>query len=145
MKNILSILLSLLLFGCGCSNESSNTKSNNLKQTELTNKAILNHLFLEGMYSDSYFPNHLVDEVKSVLVELCFQIEMIKPKDLKSLYSLTHESTSKINQLQNRFYQNGSEIETAAREVIAEDFEIIANSYGFKNADIEELIATREW
>ena len=145
MKKILSILLSVFLVGCGSSNESSNTISDNLKQTELTNKAILNHSFLKGMYSDSYFPNHLVDEVKSVLVELCFQIEMTKPKDLKSLYSLTHESTSKINQLQNRFDQNGSEIETVAREVIAEDFEIIANSYGFKNADIEELIATREW
>jgi hypothetical protein len=38
-----------------------------------------------------------------------------------------------------------SEIETAAREAIAHDFDVIAGAYGFADADIEELIATRDW
>jgi len=46
--------------------------------------------------------------------------------------------------LQEEFYENDSEIETAARECIAMDFEFIAKSYGFE-ADSEELIATRDW
>ena len=38
-----------------------------------------------------------------------------------------------------------SEIETAARDCIAVDFEFISKSYGFIEADVEELIATRDW
>ncbi|MPN01681.1 hypothetical protein SDC9_148892 [bioreactor metagenome] len=36
-------------------------------------------------------------------------------------------------------------METAARECIAADFEAIAKAYGFEDADVEELIALREW
>lgn len=32
-----------------------------------------------------------------------------------------------------------------AREEIAEDFAYVARAYGFADADVEELIATREW
>lgn len=96
------------------------------------------------MYDDYYFPNHLVDKGKSILVNLCFEIETKQPKTLQDLYTLTHLATEKFNDLQEEFYENDSEIETAARESIAEDFEFIANSYGF-DADIEELIATRDW
>ncbi|WUT26394.1 DUF5713 family protein [Streptomyces sp. NBC_00691] len=39
----------------------------------------------------------------------------------------------------------GSEIETVAREAIAEDFWRVASAYGFADADAEELIATRDW
>jgi hypothetical protein len=42
------------------------------------------------------------------------------------------------------FEENDSELETAARKAIAEDFERIATAYGF-DADIEELIAPRDW
>jgi hypothetical protein len=57
---------------------------------------------------------------------------------------LSHTATGKINNLQDDFYQNGSELETGAREAIAMDFEFISKSYGFK-ADIEELISNRDW
>jgi hypothetical protein len=58
---------------------------------------------------------------------------------------LTHSATEKFNDLENVFYENGSEIETAAREAICEDFRQIARAYGFENADSEELVGTREW
>ncbi|WP_176737169.1 DUF5713 family protein [Micromonospora citrea] len=39
----------------------------------------------------------------------------------------------------------GSEIETVAREAIGDDFWFVATSYGFPDADVERLIANREW
>lgn len=48
------------------------------------------------------------------------------------------------NYLQEDFDENDIEIETVARECIGADFEFISASYGFKDADIEELIATRD-
>jgi hypothetical protein len=37
------------------------------------------------------------------------------------------------------------DIETVAREEIAEDFCFVAQAYGFADANVEELIATRDW
>lgn len=115
------------------------------KQTDLSNEVVRNYSFLEEMYDDDYFPNKIVDKGKAILLNLCFQIEQKQPKNLEELYELTHAATDKFNDLQVDFDENDSEIETVARECIAKDFEFIATSYGFKNADIEELIATRDW
>ncbi|WP_125723789.1 DUF5713 family protein [Flavobacterium ustbae] len=100
--------------------------------------------FLKNMYADSYFPKFLVDKVKTVLIDLCFDIEKTSPKNIEEFYALTHSATKKINELQDDFFENDSEIETNARESIGQDFNIIAKSYGF-NADTEEIIAPREW
>ena len=74
----------------------------------------------------------------------CDSIELEKPRDLQALYALTHAATDEFNALAEAFYEHDSEIETAARECIAEDFGFIASTYGF-DADIEEMIATRDW
>ena len=114
-------------------------------QASFNNETVRDYSFLKEMYDDEYFPNNLVDKGKTILVDLCFQIEEKQPKKLEELYGLTHAATDKFNDLQEDFDENGSEIETVARECIAKDFEFIATSYGFKDADIEELIATRDW
>ena len=114
-------------------------------QTELNNETVKNYSFLTVMYEDNYFPNKLVDKGKAILVNLCFQIEKKQPKTLDDLYKLTHSATDKFNDLQEEFDENDSEIETVARDCIGTDFEFIANAYGFKDADTEELIATRDW
>lgn len=114
-------------------------------QTDLRNETVRNYSFLKEMYDDEYFPNKLVDKGAAILVNLCFQIEQNQPKHLDDLYELTHAATNKFNDLQEDFEDNGSEIETVARECIATDFEFIAASYGFKDADIEKLIETRDW
>lgn len=113
-------------------------------QEKLKNEKVKGYSFLEGMYLDSYFPNVVVDKVKNVLVELCAKIEVQQPKGLDVLYKLTHAATELINELESDFDAAGSEIETVAREVIAEDFDFIANTYNF-NADLEMLIAPRNW
>ncbi|HEY0432379.1 MAG TPA: DUF5713 family protein [Chitinophagaceae bacterium] len=114
-------------------------------QTELDNPLLKDYAFLKEMHEDNYFPKRLVDKGKAVLIELCFQIEETHPKTLEDLCQLTHTATDRFNDLQEEFEQNDSEIETVARESIAADFEFIARSYGFQDADVEDLIATRDW
>jgi hypothetical protein len=114
------------------------------QQTELQNEAVKSYKFLKDMYDDDYFPNFLVDKAKIILINLCFQIENKQPKNLEELYKLTHLATDKFNELQGEFEENDSEIETGARECIAMDFDFIAKAYNF-DADLEELIATRDW
>lgn len=111
---------------------------------ELKNEKVKEYSFLKEMYEDQYFPNHCVDKGKDILINLCLKIENKNPSNLEELYKFTHESTDEFNDLQEEFDKNDSEIETGARECIAMDFEFIAQSYGFE-ADIEELIATRDW
>ncbi|PJJ60026.1 DUF5713 family protein [Hymenobacter chitinivorans] len=114
------------------------------QQAQLQNEAARQYSFLAEMYQDSYFPNNLVDKGKAILVQLCFDIEQQQPKSLEELYALTHAATDQFNDLQEEFYEADSEIETAARDCIGTDFDFVATAYGFE-ADIEELIATRDW
>src|SRR5689334_9554757 len=116
-----------------------------MKQSDLKNEVVGTYAFLEHMNEDDYFLITLVALCIHILVELCFEIERTHPKDLDALYVLTHAATDKFNELQDTFYENDSEIETVARECIAENFEFIAASYGFEDADVEELIGTRDW
>jgi hypothetical protein len=111
----------------------------------LTNEKMRDYPFLASMYRDGYFPDFLVDKVRDILVQLCRQIEATRPQSLEALYQLTHAATEKINALEAEFIANESELETEAREVMGADFEEIAKAYGFENADVEELIAPREW
>ena len=111
----------------------------------ITNDKLTDYKFLDEMYGDGYFPDFLVDKGKAILVNLCEQIESNKPSDLAALYKLTHAATDAFNELQEEFYANESEIETAARDCIGMDFEFVAKAYGYADADVEELIATRDW
>ena len=61
------------------------------------------------------------------------------------MYALTHAATEEFNALDYEFLAAGSEIETVARELIADDFVFVASAYGFEDADIEELISGRDW
>ncbi|MER6945894.1 DUF5713 family protein [Nonomuraea sp. NPDC000554] len=110
-----------------------------------TNQQVVNHAFLRGMYDDGYFPDHVVDKGKAILLRLCERIEAERPSDLAALYTLTEAATEEFNALEAEFEAAGSEIETVAREVIAEDFWFVASAYGFAEADAEELVAARDW
>lgn len=136
---IFIILLSLLIYYYKMKNNQLVYKQEDIKMQQMRE-----YTFLAEMYRDTYFPNKVVDMGKSILVKLCLDIENQQPKSLEALYELTHSATEKFNDLENVFYENESEIETVARECIAEDFFQIATAYGFE-ADAEELIATREW
>ena len=111
----------------------------------ITNEQITGYGFLREMYDDPYFPDEVVDKGKAVLLRLCERIEAERPGDLAALYALTHAATEEFNALEEDFEEAGSEIETAAREQIAEDFGFIASAYGFTDAEVEDLIAPRDW
>ncbi len=106
------LLVSLVFTSCINKNYSSEGTVIAIEQKDLKNEKIRNYRILEGMYNDSYFPQKSVDKVKAILLEYCFNIEKSKPKTLKELYELSHTATRKINNLQEDFYQNGSELET---------------------------------
>ncbi len=110
----------------------------------IKNQQILNHKFLQEMYEDNYFPNHLVDKAQQILIALCEAIERENPKNNESLFQLTHAATNQFNDLAAEFEENGCEIETGAREAIGADFEFTVKAYGFE-VDIEDVIATRDW
>lgn len=133
----------MMIISCN-TDRSQNSNRNMIEQTSIFNEKIRKYAFLECMYDDPYFPKFLVDKCKVILLELCFEIESKKPSNLEELYKLTHSSTERLNELQDEFFENDSEIETGAREYLAIDFEFVAKSHGY-DADIEELITTREW
>jgi hypothetical protein len=111
----------------------------------ISNEQVSAHPFLRGLYEDDYFPDHVVDRGRAILLALCERIERERPAGLDALYVLTHAATEEFNDLEAEFEAADSEIETVAREEIAEDFAYVAQAYGFADADVEELIATREW
>lgn len=111
---------------------------------QITNTTMAAYPFLKDMEADSYFPAHLVSKGKDILVRLCQTIEATKPDSLSDLYALTHQATEEFNALEIEFEEEGSELETAARENIGADFEAVSKAYGF-DADNEELIAPRAW
>ena len=73
------------------------------------------------------------------------RIEADRPAGLAALYALSGTATEEFNALDAEFAAAGSGIETVAREVIADDFRFIAVAYGFPDADVETLIARRDW
>lgn len=100
---------------------------------------------LEEMYQDDYYPKFLVDKLRNIILEACREIEIEMPTSLDELYVITCRATDKINELQDEFNDNDSEIETVAREDISVSFGFVASTYGFPDADLEELVATRDW
>lgn len=111
----------------------------------IRNEQVTAYAFLKSMYDDGYYPDHVVDRGKAILLRLCERIETEQPGDLTALYPLTHAATEEFNDLEAEFGAAGSEIDTVAREEMAEAFWLVAQAYGFPDADVEELIATREW
>jgi hypothetical protein len=111
----------------------------------ISNQQVAGYTFLRGLYEDDYFPDHVLDKGRAILLRLCERIETERPADLAALYVLTEVATEEFNALEAEFEAAGSEIETVAREEIAEDFSFVAEAYGFADADAEELIAGRNW
>ncbi|MEV3909962.1 DUF5713 family protein [Streptomyces canus] len=107
----------------------------------ISNQQVTAHSFLEALYRDGYYPDRAVDRGKEILLRLCERIEADRPADLAALYVLTQAATEEFNDLQDDDF----DIETVAREEIAENFWFVADAYGFADADVEELIATRDW
>lgn len=98
---------------------------------------------LNGMYRDGYFPNQLVDKVRAILLDACREIESKNPANHQELYDITCRATERINDLQDEFEENNSEIETVARDDIGGSFSYIASVH-IRDRRLFALIAARE-
>ncbi len=98
---------------------------------------------LEEMYKDGYFPDFLVDKVKENLQEVIVFLESGE-RDLEKIQQKFDEMTLAINDLQEEFEENDSEIETAARECIGEAVAYVLQWFDI-DMDVEDAIGERDW
>lgn len=98
---------------------------------------------LEDMYQDGYFPDFLVDKVKALVQEVIVCLENGE-RDLEKIQKKFDVMTEAINDLQEEFEENDSELETAARDSIGEMVAYILNWFDI-NIDVEEAIRMRDW
>ena len=102
-----------------------------------------NYVLLEEMYDDEYFPNFLVDKIKSLIEQVVLYLES-EETDTEKVQQKLDEMTLGINDLQEEFDENDSEIETVARDCIAVTVEYVLNWFGI-DIDIETALGERDW
>ena len=101
------------------------------------------YILLEDMTHDEYYPKYLVDKIKQAILQL---IDLLHSgtKDETIIQSKLDDITLFINSLLEQFDENNSEIDTIARESIAETIDYILKWYDI-NIDIEQAIRDRDW
>ena len=102
-----------------------------------------NYKLLDEMYQDEYYPNFLVDKVKDELQKAINLLETGET-DTEIIQKKLDEAICAINDLQEEFDENDSEIETVARDCIGETVGYILEWFGIP-IDVEEAIREREW
>ena len=102
-----------------------------------------NYQLLADMYQDGYFPNFLIDKVKELLQNVITYLETGE-QDLEKIQKQFDEMTLAVNDLQEEFEENDSEIETAARDSIGETVEYILKWFQI-DLDVEDAIQERDW
>lgn len=98
---------------------------------------------LAAMYRDGYFPDFLVDKVRVQMQAVIAFLETGE-RDLKKIQKKFDEMTQAINDLQEEFEDNDSEIETVARDSIAETTEYILQWFNI-GIGVEDAIGDRDW
>lgn len=98
---------------------------------------------LNEMYQDDYYPAFLVDKVKAQLQKVIDLLESGET-DIGVVQETLDEAVCGINNLQDEFYENDSEIETVARDCIGVTVAYILEWFDIP-IDIEEAIREREW
>ena len=102
-----------------------------------------NYILLEDMVNDSYFPDFLVDKVKSLIVPVITLLENGET-DKEVIQDKLDEMTLAINDLEEEFEENDSEIETVARDSIGCTIEYILKWFDI-DIDAETAIRERDW
>jgi len=98
---------------------------------------------LDDMYKDEYFPNFLVDKIK-VLIQNVISFLETGEKNLEKIQDKFDAMTLAINDLQEEFEDNNSELETGARESIGETVDYILKWFDI-GIDVEDAIGQRDW
>ena len=103
----------------------------------------INYDLLNEMYQDDYYPNFLVDKIRNELQKVIDLLETGK-KDINIIQEKMDEIICSINNLQDEFDENDSEIETVARDCIGETVGYILDYFDIP-IDVEEAIRERDW
>lgn len=101
------------------------------------------YVLLNDMYTDGFYHNKCVDKVALLIQEGINYLEQGNHtnEDIQTKFDAI---TIGINELQEYFEENGSEIETGARESIGETVEYILKYFNI-NVEVEEAIRERDW
>ncbi len=98
---------------------------------------------LEDMYEDGYFPDFLVDKIRDLIENVITFLETGE-QDLQKIQEKFDEMTLAVNDLEEEFEKNGSELETAARESIGATVAYILQWFEI-NIGVEDAIRERDW
>ena len=98
---------------------------------------------LEDMYEDGYFPDFLVDKLRDLIENVITFLETGE-QDLQKIQEKFDEMTLAANNLEEEFEENGSELETAARESIGATVAYILQWFEI-NIGVEDAIRERDW
>lgn len=77
-----------------------------------------NNQYVPEMYRDSFYPDFLVDKVKSALKTVVEYLNTCDYYDDEEIQEAFDTAISEINDLQREFDMNGSELETMAHDSI---------------------------
>ena len=102
-----------------------------------------NYKLLDEMYQDDYYPTFLVDKVKDEFQKVIDLLESGET-DIEVIQNTLDEAVCGINDLQDEFFENNSEIETVARDCIGVTVDYILKWFGIP-IDMEEAIRERDW
>lgn len=103
----------------------------------------INYVLLNEMYQDDYYPKFLVDKIRNELQKVIDLLETGE-KDINIIQEKMDEIICSINNLQDEFDENDSEIETVARDCIGETVGYILDYFDIP-IDVEEAIRERDW
>ncbi|WP_297451206.1 DUF5713 family protein [uncultured Alistipes sp.] len=98
---------------------------------------------LEAMYADDYYPIECVDKVAERIGAVIAYLEQ-GGHSKREIQAKLDEMTIGINELEEDFEENDSEIETVARDCIGTTVEYILRYFDI-DIDIEEAIRERDW
>jgi len=114
-----------------------------LKHGRKMKKFDKNYKLLKEMYEDDYYPVFLVDKVRDELQKV---IDLLETGETNTdvIQEKLDEVVCAINDLQEEFDENDSEIETVARDSIGVTVDYILKWFGI-SIDIEEAIRERDW
>lgn len=102
-----------------------------------------NYKLLDEMYQDNYYPAFLVDKVKDEIQKVIDLLESGET-DTEVVQEKLDEAVLAINDLQEEFDENESEIETVARDCIGVTIDYILKWFDIP-IDMEEAIRERDW
>ena len=100
-------------------------------------------LYLIDMYADDYYPDFLVDKIKYLSKDGVKLLEDGE-RNMEIIQKKFDEIMIGINDLQDEFYENDSEIETVARDSIGKTVIDMIEHFNLE-VDVETLMQERDW